>query len=66
MKKLTTEKLIQYMKYRTDEPLRQDADRLAHACNQAAIEFGHDNALDLLKLVCFNDAIHKINTITNR
>ena len=58
MKKLTTEKLIQYMKHRTDEPLKQDADRLAHACNQAAIEFGHDNAIDMLKLVCFNDAIH--------
>tara|TARA_R100001463_G_scaffold86108_1_gene141040 strand:+ start:11 stop:280 length:270 start_codon:yes stop_codon:yes gene_type:complete len=62
MKKLTTKKLMQYMKNRTDEPLRHDADRLAHACNQAAIEFGHDNALDLLKLVCFNDAIHGLHT----
>ena len=62
MKKLTTEKLIEYMKDRTDEPLRQDADRLAHACNQAALEFNHNNALDMLKLVCFNDAIHDLHT----
>jgi len=62
MKKLTTKKLIEYMKDRTDEPLRQDADRLAHACNQAALEFNHNNALDMLKLVCFNDAIHDLHT----
>ena len=36
MKKLTTEKLIEYMKDRTDEPLRQDAEKLANACNEAA------------------------------
>ena len=58
MKKLTTEKLIEYMKDRTDEPLRQDAEKLANACNEAAYEFNHNNALDMLKLVCFNDAIH--------
>jgi len=62
MKKLTTKKLIEYMNNRTDEPLRHNADRLAHACNQAALEFGHDNALDMLKLVCFNDAIHGMHT----
>ena len=62
MKKLTTEKLIQYMKDRTDEPLRQDADKLAYACNQAAIEFGHDNALDMLKLVCFQQPIPSLHT----
>ena len=50
------------MNNRTDEPLRHNADRLAHACNQAALEFGHDNALDMLKLVCFNDAIHGMHT----
>tara|TARA_Y100000361_G_scaffold79053_1_gene69956 strand:- start:253 stop:516 length:264 start_codon:yes stop_codon:yes gene_type:complete len=62
MKKLTTEKLIEYMKDRTDEPLRQDAEKLANACNEAAYEFNHDNALDMLKLVCFNDAIHGLHT----
>jgi len=62
MKKLTTKKLIQYMQDRTDEPLRHDADRLAHACNQAAIEFGHDNALDMLKLLCFQQPIPSLHT----
>jgi len=62
MKKLTTEKLIEYMKERTDEPLRQDAEKLANACNKAAYEFNHDNALDMLKLVCFNDAIPSLHT----
>ena len=50
------------MKDRTDEPLRQDAEKLANACNEAAYEFNHDNALDMLKLVCFNDAIHGLHT----
>ena len=62
MKKLTTKKLIEYMNNRTDEPLRHDADRLAHACNQAALEFEHDNALDMLKLVCFNDPLPGMHT----
>ena len=62
MKKLTTEKLIEYMNSRTDEEIRQDPDQLAHACNQAAYEFGHDNALDMLKLVCFNDPIKSLHT----
>ena len=63
MKKLTTKKLIEYMKDRTDEPLRQNAEKLANACNEAAYEFNHDNALDMLKLVCFNDAIHSLSLI---
>ena len=62
MKKLTTKKLIEYMKDRTDEPLRQDAEKLANACNEAAYEFNHDNALDMLKLVCFQDPIPSLHT----
>ena len=62
MKKLTTKKLIEYMKDRTDEPLRQDAKKLANACNEAAYEFDHDNALDMLKLLCFNDNIPSLHT----
>ena len=50
------------MKDRTDEPLRQDAEKLANACNEAAYEVNHDNALDMLKLVCFNDVIHGLHT----
>jgi len=62
MKKLTTKKLIEYMNNRTDEPLRHDADSLAEACNTVSAEINHDNALDLLKLLCFNDAIHGLHT----
>ena len=50
------------MKDRTDEPLRQDAEKLANACNEAAYEFNHDNALDMLKLVCFQDPIPSLHT----
>ena len=45
------------MKDRSDEPLRHDADKLANACNQAAIEFEHGSGLDMLKLLCFNEPI---------
>ena len=62
MKKLTTKKLIQYMQDRTDEPLRHDAESLANACNTVAAELNHDNALDMLKLVCFNDPIKSLHT----
>jgi len=62
MKKLTTEKLIQYMQDRTDEPLRHDAESLVEACNTVSEELNHDNALDMLKLLCFNDAIHGLHT----
>jgi len=62
MKKLTTKKLIQYMQDRTDEPLRHDAESLANACNTVAAELNHENALDMLKLLCFNDAIHGMHT----
>ena len=50
------------MKDRTDEPLRHDAESLAIACNTVAEELNHDNALDMLKLLCFNDAIHGMHT----
>jgi len=62
MKKLTTKKLIQYMQDRTDEPLKHDAKSLANACNTVSAELNHDNALDMLKLLCFNDAIHGLHT----
>jgi len=50
------------MKDRTDEPLRHDAESLANACNAVAAELNHDNALDMLKLLCFNDAIPSLHT----
>ena len=47
---------------RSDEKLRHEPAKLAKACNETAEEFNHDNALDMLKLLCFNDAIHSLHT----
>ena len=62
MKKLTTEKLISYMKDRSNQELRHEPAKLADACNSAAWRFQHDSGLDMLKLICFNDAIHDLHT----
>ena len=62
MKKLTSKKVKEYMKYRTDEKLKQCPDCIAEACNEACYEFSHDNALDLLKLIFFNDCIPSLHT----
>lgn len=61
MKQLTSKKVEKYFKSRTDEELRHCPDCLAAACNDGAIEFDH-NALDLLKLLCFNDHIPTLFT----
>ena len=61
-KYLTPESVLDYFGKRTDEPLRHDAESLAKACNTVAAELNHDNALDMLKLLCFNDAIHGLHT----
>ena len=62
MKKLTSEKVKEYMSWRTDEELRHCPDCIAAACNDAAIEFNHDSAKDLMKLLCFNDPIPSLHT----
>ena len=62
MKKLTNKKVKEYMEYRTDEELRHCPDCVAAACNDAAIEFNHNKALDLLKLVFFNDPVPSLMT----
>ena len=62
MKELTSKKVEKYFKSRTDEELKHCPDCLAAACNDAAIKFNHDNALDLLKLLCFNDHISSLLT----
>ena len=62
MKKLTTEKLISYMKDRSSEKLRHEPAKLANACNKTAWRFQHNSGLDMLKLICFNDAIHDLHT----
>ena len=55
--RLTSKKVKEYVEWRTDEELRQCPDCIAAACNDAAIEFNHDKAIDLMKLLFFNDPI---------
>ena len=62
MKKLTTEKLISYMKDRSNQKLRHEPAKLADACNSAAWRFQHNSGLDMLKLICFNDPIPSLHT----
>ena len=62
MKKLTTEKLISYMKERSNQKLRHEPAKLAHACNSTAWRFQHGSGLDMLKLLCFNDPIPGLHT----
>ena len=62
MKRLTSKKVKEYIAWRTDEELRQCPDCIAEACNEACYEFSHDNALDLLKLLFFNDCIPSLHT----
>jgi len=62
MKKLTTEKLISYMKDRSNQELRHEPAKLADACNSAAWRFQHDSGLDMLKLICFNEPIPSLHT----
>ena len=62
MKRLTSKKVKEYMSWRTDEKLKQCPESIAQACNEACYEFSHDNALDLLKLICFNEPIVSLHT----
>ena len=62
MKKLTSKKVKEYMKYRTDEEFAHCPKAVTFACNEACYEFSHDNALDLLKLLFFNDCIPSLHT----
>ena len=60
--KLTSKKVQKYFALRTDEELRHCPECIALACNDAAIEFNHDSAKDLMKLLCFNDPIPSLHT----
>ena len=50
------------MEWRSDEELRQCPNCVAAACNDAAIEFNHNKAIDLMKLLFFNDPIPSLHT----
>ena len=55
--KLTSKKVKEYFAWRTDKELEHCPDCIAAACNDVAIEFNHDKALDFMKLLFFNDPI---------
>ena len=62
MKKLTSKKVKEYMKYRADEEFTHCPKAVTFACNEACYEFSHDDAKDLLKLLFFNDPIPALHT----
>ena len=62
MKELTSKEVKGYMLWRSDQELGHCPDCIAAACNDAAIEFSHDKAIDLLRLVFFNDCIPSLHT----
>tara|TARA_R100000995_G_C3439870_1_gene102759 strand:+ start:128 stop:388 length:261 start_codon:yes stop_codon:yes gene_type:complete len=62
MKKLTVNKVKQYFAWRTDEKLSHCPEAIVFACNEACYEFSHDNALDLMKLVFFNEPVSALHT----
>tara|TARA_R110002012_G_scaffold290492_1_gene484146 strand:+ start:208 stop:480 length:273 start_codon:yes stop_codon:yes gene_type:complete len=62
MEKLTSKEVRKYMLWRADKELGHCPDCIAAACNDVAIEFSHDKAIDLLRLVFFNDHIPSLHT----
>ena len=60
--KLTSKKVKEYVEDRSGEELRHCPDCIAAACNDVAIEFNHDKAIDLMKLLFFNDPIPALHT----
>ena len=62
MKRLTSKKVKEYMSWRTDEELNHCPDCIAQACNETCYEFCHNNAIDLMKLLFFNDPIPSLHT----
>ena len=57
MKRLTSKKVKEYMAWRSDEEFKHCPKAVTFACNEACYEFSHDNALDFMKLLFFNDPI---------
>jgi len=62
MKKLTSKKVREYFEWRSSEDLSHCPNCIASACNEAAGVFDYDKAIDLMKLVFFNDPIPALNT----
>ena len=62
MRRLTSKKVKEYMAWRTDEVFTHCPEAAAFACNEACYEFSHDNALDMLKLLLFNEYLPSLHT----
>ena len=62
MKKLTSKKVKEYTEWRSEVELRHCPDCIAAACNDVAVKFNHDKALDLMKLLFWNDPIPELHT----
>ena len=62
MKKLTSKKVKEYTEWRSEVELRHCPDCIAAACNDVAVKFNHDKALDLMKLLFWNDPIPSLHT----
>ena len=65
--KLTSKKVKEYMRWRTDEELKHCPNAVANACNEMMRKFNNEfdgdlNAKDLLKLLFFNDPIPLLHT----
>ena len=62
MKRLTSKKVKEYTEWRSEVELRHCPDCIAAACNDVAVKFNHDKALDLMKLLFWNDPIPSLHT----
>ena len=62
MKRLTSKKVKEYMAWRADEEMKHCPDCIAAACNEVCYEFSHNNAIDFMKLLFFNDPIPSLMT----
>ena len=66
--KLTSKKVKEYMKYRTDETFKHCPKATAAACNDMANKFKNEftapkiKAIDFMKLLYFNDPIPELHT----
>ena len=62
MKELTSKKVKEYTEWRSEAELRHCPDCIAAACNDVAVKFNHDKALDLMKLLFWNDPVPSLHT----
>ena len=67
MEKLTSEKVKEYTEWRSEVELKHCPDCISAACNELAEKYNNEfnekiKALDLMKLLFFNDPIPQLHT----